>query len=144
MIIVGFEDARGGQRRIVVQDRVGGRGLFEEPAKTQDAVDAGLQQWSWAEGTRARLVANNVATTAPTGNPAMTREFPPDGGVGMRALALWSWYPKEGEGANELLFPRGAEVREVVDVNGDWFHGSFMGAKGLFPAPYVRVLDSAS
>ncbi|KFY96050.1 hypothetical protein V498_02939 [Pseudogymnoascus sp. VKM F-4517 (FW-2822)] len=144
MIIVGFEDARGGQRRVVVQDRVGGRGLFEEPAKTQDAVDAGLQQWSWAEGTRARLVANNVASTAPTGNPAMTREFPPDGGVGMRAVALWSWYPKEGEGANELLFPRGAEVREVVDVNGDWFHGSFMGTKGLFPAPYVRVLDSAS
>ncbi|OBT63299.1 hypothetical protein VE03_07935 [Pseudogymnoascus sp. 23342-1-I1] len=144
MITVGFEDARGGQRRVVVQDRVGGRGLFEEPAKTQDAVDAGLQQWSWADGTRARLVANNVASTAPTGNPAMTREFPPDGGMGMRAVALWSWYPKEGEGANELLFPRGAEVREVVDVNGDWFHGSFMGAKGLFPAPYVRVLDSAS
>jgi hypothetical protein len=59
----------------------------------------------------------------------------------MRALASWSWYPKEGEGDNELLFPRGAEIRECFDVNGDWFFGVYMGAKGLFPAPYVRVLD---
>ena len=34
-----------------------------------------------------------------------------------------------------------AEVREVEDVNGDWFHGSYMGAQGLFPSPYVRVVE---
>jgi hypothetical protein len=59
----------------------------------------------------------------------------------MKALAMWSWYPKEEDGDNELLFPKGAEVRECVDVNGDWFWGVYMGAKGLFPAPYVKVLD---
>ena len=47
----------------------------------------------------------------------------------------------EGEGEGELAFPRGAEVRECVDVNTDWFFGAYMGKKGLFPAPYVRVLD---
>ena len=34
---------------------------------------------------------------------------------------------------------KGAEVREVEDVNGDWFHGVYMGVKGLFPAPYVAM-----
>lgn len=146
MIIIGFEDGRGGQRRVVVQDLVGGRGLFEEPAKDADLAGRGLQQWSWANGARVRLVTNNIALAAPTASAglALTRDFPPDGGVEMRAVALWSWYPKEVEGANELLFPRGCEIREVVDVNGDWFHGVYMGAKGLFPAPYVRVLDTVS
>ena len=143
MVVVGFEDARGGQRRVVVQDLVGGRGLYEEGAK---GPGLGVRQWGWGEGRRVRLVSEDVAGTAPERAVGMVveRGFPPNGGVGMRALALWSWYPKEGEGANELLFPRGAEVREVVDVNGDWFHGVYMGAKGLFPAPYVRILDSGA
>ena len=42
---------------------------------------------------------------------------------------------------DELAFPKGSEVREVVDVNGDWFFGAYMGTKGLFPAPYVKVLE---
>jgi hypothetical protein len=146
MIVVGFEDARGGQRRAVVEDLVGGRALYEEPAKALDLAGMDLQQWSWGEGSKMRLVTNNVAATAPQQAEGMVLEkgFPPDGGVGMRALGLWSWYPKAGEGRDELLFPRGAELREVVDVNGDWFHGVYMGAKGLFPAPYVRVVDSGA
>ncbi|KAI1505535.1 hypothetical protein F5X99DRAFT_368389 [Biscogniauxia marginata] len=77
-----------------------------------------------------------VATTI-TSPPSL---FPPDGGVGLRATAVWSWYPAPGA-EDELLFPKGAEVREVEDVNGDWFFGAYMGAKGLFPAPYVRVFE---
>jgi hypothetical protein len=38
------------------------------------------------------------------------------------------------------MFPKGAEIAEVEDVNGEWFHGFYMGAGGLFPAPYVRVV----
>lgn len=148
MVIFGFEEFRGGQRRVVLQDLVGGRELHEEPAKNLDLVSTELQQWSWMEGgeKRVRLVTTNVAATAPehVSGMSLARGFPPDGGTGFRALALWSWWPseKEGEGEGELLFPRGAEVREGVDVNGDWFHGVFMGVKGLFPAPYVRVLDN--
>lgn len=59
----------------------------------------------------------------------------------MRATAGWAWYPKAGAD-DELLFPKGAEIREVEDVNGDWSHGSYMGVQGLLPAPYVRILDS--
>jgi hypothetical protein len=41
---------------------------------------------------------------------------------------------------DELMFPKGAEVLEVEDVNGEWFHGLYMGKQGLFPAPYVRLV----
>jgi hypothetical protein len=41
---------------------------------------------------------------------------------------------------DELLFPRGAGILEVEDVNGEWFHGFYMGSQGLFPAPYVRLV----
>jgi hypothetical protein len=58
----------------------------------------------------------------------------------MTALAEWGWFPKEGAD-DELLFPRGAEIRECKDVNGDWWHGTYMGTQGLFPSPYVKILE---
>ena len=148
MAIVGFQDNHGGQRRIAVQEAVGGRGLSEDPCTFMESLDytgGELQVWSWGDGAHERLVATNVMETAPTSVVGMVNErsFPPDGGVGMSALALWSWYPKEGA-EDELLFPKGAELRECKDVNGDWYHGTFMGMRGLFPAPYVRVLDNGS
>jgi len=144
MIIVRYEDNHGGQRRVIVHDLVGGRRLHEEPSKSLDHTGQDLQQWSWAEGSQVRLVTTDVAATAPTTSTSLslTTKFPPAGGYGMRAIAKWSWYPNEGEGGNELLFPRGAEIKECVDVNGDWYIGVYMGAKGLLPGPYVKVLDN--
>jgi hypothetical protein len=141
MVVVGFEDKDGGQRRVVVQDRVGGKALVNEPFQSNSSPPC--MKWSWADGQYQRLVSMYVADTAPTAADGLmlTLRFPPDGGIGMRAVAMWAWYPQEGEGANELLFPRGAEIREVIDVNGDWYWGVYMGVGGLFPAPYVRVID---
>lgn len=143
MIVVGFDDSHGGQHRVIVNDLVGGRTLHEEPSKSLDHSGLDLQQWSWLDGSQVRLVTTEVAATAPTTSVglSLTSGFPPDGGAGMKTVAQWPWYPKEGEGDNELLFPRGAEVMEAMDVNGDWFYGVYMGAKGLFPAPFVRVVD---
>jgi hypothetical protein len=74
---------------------------------------------------------------------AQASKFPPDGGVGKRCLAFWSYYPEEGDGGKgELLFPKGAEVREVEDINEEWSFGVYAGEKGLFPAQYVRALDA--
>lgn len=146
MVIVGFEDDRGGQRRVVVQDLVGGHSLNTELMlyPSADNVAPELQKWSWGQDndTFVRLVTTDPSKTAPTSVPGLTieRSFPPDGGIGMSSLAVWSWWPMEGA-SDELMFPKGAEVRECKDVNGDWFWGCYMGAKGLFPAPYVRVLD---
>lgn len=65
--------------------------------------------------------------------------YPPDGGVGMRCLALYSYWPAEGV-EDELAFPKNAEIREVEDQNGDWSWGVY-GAKGaLFPSNHVTRL----
>lgn len=65
--------------------------------------------------------------------------FPPDGGVGMRCLALYSYFPADGVD-DELAFPKNAEVREVENRNGDWFWGVYAGRINLFPSNHVRVL----
>ena len=106
MQVVGFEDSDQGQRRIVVDDLVGG---FK-------AAEVG-------EGGEGREMEN----------------VPPSGGAGMCVLALWSWWPAEGV-SDELAFPRGAEIRQCVDRNGEWFVGVYCGREGLFPAPYGKVV----
>lgn len=137
MVIVGFQEGKGGQKRYVVQDLVGGRRLTVEPF----AHDPRTQRWTWYEGDekRERLVARDVAET-PSQTALSSETYPPDGGCGWRTLARWAWYPAAGAN-DELLFPKGAEICEVEDANGEWFHGVYMGNKGLFPAPYVRVLE---
>lgn len=149
MIIVGFEDSRGGQRRVIVQDLVGGRGLIEE-SKAPGDVPGELMQWSWGNGlhisgdrSHKKLVTKDVMKSVPVGSPGLASEsgFPPDGGVGMKAVAIWAWYPAEGAD-DELLFPKGAAIMECKDVNTDWYFGTYMGKTGLFQANYVRVLDT--
>lgn len=147
MAVLSFDSGHGGECRVIVQDIVGGRGLSQKQSSVQDPSGGDLQLWSWGDGKHAdndgshvRLVTSDVMKTSPTSSPDLVieRNFPPSGGVGMKALAVWSWYPAEHD---ELLFPKGAELRECKDVNGDWFHGSYMGKTGLFPSPYIRISD---
>ena len=58
-------------------------------------------------------------------------QFPPDGGVGLRLVADFTFYPAEGT-TNELCFPKGAEIREAEDINGDWLWGVYCGVKDYF------------
>jgi hypothetical protein len=139
MSIVGFIDGRDGQMREVVRDIVGGTGLSVEAHDS----DPTLQRWCWyVEGLKVqRLVTRKVAASPP--EQQQQHDFPPDGGAGLRGGAKWSWYPTP-DADDELMFPRGAEVREIEDVNGDWCFGTYMGAKGLFPTPYVRIATPGS
>ncbi|KAI2623860.1 hypothetical protein GGS26DRAFT_564979 [Hypomontagnella submonticulosa] len=146
MAIVGYIDVSLIQRRCVFRDIVGGRSLRMEPYEAtgtpneQQQGELSLQKWSWngPNGSKLeRLVTMDVAATAPA---LGTDQFPPDGGAGLKTIAKWSWYPQAGV-TDELLFPKGAEVREVEDVNGEWLFGTYMGAQGLFPAPYVRTIE---
>ena len=147
MIIIRFEDSGGGQRRVIVNDLVGGVGLGQKPYSSNIATSVPCMVWSWADGKIYRFVTNNVSESAPAPIPTpmdgltLSMRFPPDGGVGMRAVASWSWYPKDGVDPQELMFSRGAEVREIVDLNGDWYWGTYAGKGGLLPASYVRVFD---
>jgi hypothetical protein len=143
MAVVGFVAGKdGARRRHVLQDWVGGRRLGFE---TYHAPGLQICYWFDNGNKMERLVMLDVSATAvdPDADVGVrsrwTDGFPPDGGSGMRAVAKWAWFPAGGA-EDELLFPKGAEVREVEDVNGEWFHGVYMGAKGLFPAPYVVPL----
>ena len=145
MIIVGFEDSNAGQSRIVVDDLVGGHAL-------KDDLDGDSSlEWSWREEgqKQAKIVskaasARSTASTGPSttdGVPPMLKRYPPNGGIGMHILALWAWWPQDGAN-DELAFPKGAEIRECEDINGDWFWGIYCGRMGVFPSGYGKILES--
>ena len=144
MVVVGFEDSVRGQKRVIVKDLVGGYALKDEASKAATASE----EWSWRDGDerQVRTVSKQVAANhhgEDTSTVPLLQKYPPDGGIGMRVEALYSWWPQDGV-KDELAFPKGAEIREVEDINGDWFWGCYAGAKGLFPGNYVRVLDMVS
>lgn len=151
MVIVGFEDSAKGQRRIVVDDLVGGQALKED-INTSNAK-ASNTEWTWPDkdhrqgakasklvATRSTPAVNTSANESPASVPPLFKKYPPNGGVGMRVQASWSYWPEEGAN-DELAFPRGAEIRECDDINGDWFWGIYCARKGLFPGNYGRVLE---
>lgn len=170
MIIVGFEDGDDGQRRVIVRDLVGGHALKDEhvgrsPSSSPAtggpiaSPELGTGDWSWKEGQERRKKASRMRGPAntpsvnnstpdspiqPTGSPTSQhappfRRFPPDGGVGLIVHAVWSWYPEE-EVEDELVFPRGADIKEVENINDDWFWGCYAGRTGLFPGAHVVVI----
>ena len=143
MALIGFTDGKVGRWRYIDRDLVGGRALRSEAFDGAENEGQGLQKWGWHREDKKfeRVVTKDVAAVAPSshGSVDFSREFPPDGGCGRRGTASWAWYPQDGV-EDELLFPRGADVKEIEDVNSDWFHGTYMGARGLFPAPYVQLV----
>ncbi|EJP70241.1 RING finger domain-containing protein [Beauveria bassiana ARSEF 2860] len=147
MVVIGFAPGEVGHWRFIERDLVGGRKLRVEPVADDSQPDTPSQKWSWKQEDQKleRLVTQEVSAAAPNSDDSATYTtlFPPDGGVGLRVSAKWAWFPRE-EADDELLFPRGAEIREVEDVNGDWYFGVYMGAKGLFPSGYGRVEGDAS
>ncbi|KAL5431031.1 hypothetical protein PMIN06_012414 [Paraphaeosphaeria minitans] len=142
MIIVGFEDRDGGQRRVVVRDLVGGFSLRDEadsaspPSPSQPSP---AEKWTWrdTDGSRQQFRSPNMPRSA-----LSTQRFPPDGGVGLRIQARWSYFPAEGV-TDELAFPKLAEITEAEDINGDWCWGVYAGTKGLFPGGYGRVIGGS-
>ena len=144
MMVVGFEDSASGQRRIVVKDIVGGLALKDE------AENDSRGEWSWwdEEQQQRRQAKPFAGETPPTDNntassqnppPSLLKKYPPNGGVGIRVLALWGYWPEDGV-RDELAFPKGAEIRECEDINQDWFWGVYCGRKGLFPGNHGRVV----
>ncbi len=133
MIIIGFEDSAEGQRRIVVEDLVGGHALNSEE-----------KLWRWKDHPQ-QTQAGTVTTANGRGfssstthlNDPTAGKYPPSGGVGKRVRAYWSYWPEE-DVEDELAFPKSAEIRECKDINGDWHWGIYCGRKGVFPGNYCR------
>ncbi|KAK4169331.1 E3 ubiquitin-protein ligase [Cladorrhinum sp. PSN259] len=126
------------QKLRITLDLIGGRRL-------RVSEEEGKQVWSWKDANGngykrfVSLEISQSATTTKNGGEYTSTSFPPDGGADRKAAAGWGWIPAAGV-EDELMFPKGAEILEVEDVNGEWFHGFYMGHQGLFPAPYVRLL----
>lgn len=144
MIVVGFEDSPAGQRRVIVKDLVGGHGLKNDGNSAEPNME---QEWSWQDGQQrhVRTVSKQVSGVNESQDAGpnaglLLRKYPPSGGTGMRVLALWTYLPRD-EAQDELSFPKGAEIHEVENINGDWFVGCYAGRSGLFPGNYVRVLN---
>ena len=138
MIVIGFEDSVHGQRRIIVEDLVGGHAH-------DTTTDSEQKVWRWGNQTQqtqaeTTTTAVNSRTFNSPNDLAVPGKYPPSGGVGMRVLACWSYWPQEGV-EDELAFPKNAEIRECEDINGDWFLGVYCGRKGVFPGNYARVLE---
>ncbi|KAK5127856.1 hypothetical protein LTR85_004973 [Meristemomyces frigidus] len=104
----------------------------------QDMPEGGQQRVTVREqvdGRRHKDEIDNKGTQA-----HLTAAPPPaDSSLGARCLSLWSYFPREGV-ADELTFPKNAEVTEVDDMNGDWSIGVYAGNVGLFPSNHVRKL----
>ncbi|KAL4868657.1 hypothetical protein BDV12DRAFT_169157 [Aspergillus spectabilis] len=134
------------------------------PTGTPTSETPSLGDWSWKEGSERRKKASRVRsswnndrdrnTNSEPGTPSSlnpsqpqspstassnSRRFPPDGGVGLIVHALWSWYPEDGV-RDELMFPRGADITEVENINDDWYWGCYAGMTGLFPGSHVSVV----
>lgn len=145
MIVTGFEERGDGQRRVIVKDLVGGWALRDEYLETgvemSRGVDSGV--WSWRDGPDGS--ATMRASRSKSNSSSSPTPFPPSGGIGLHCQALWSYLPDheaDPSTKDELLFPRSAEIREVEDINKDWFWGVYMGEKGVFPGGYVRVIGA--
>lgn len=171
MIIVGFVDHEGGQRRVIVKDLVGGHAMKDDldpstPTSSSSVRPDGpsplprqdSDPWTWKEesnsntsnvdtsgltGTRRKLnrSRHHMVAGAPEINKTpLTPRFPPSGGIGLRLIATWPYYP-EPEDTDEIMFPRGAEITEAENINNDWLWGCYAGQKGLFPGNYATVID---
>jgi hypothetical protein len=147
MVVVAFQQGKGGQWRHILQELVGGRCLISTPVSV--AQESGeLMKWTWREDgpKKSRLVTKDVAAAAPTSvsgvsSEELTQSFPDNGSLGMICTTRWGWFGENGQKADdELNFPVGAELREVIDIDTEWYFGTYMGSEGLFPAGFVVVL----
>ncbi|KAK5005786.1 hypothetical protein LTR28_007286 [Elasticomyces elasticus] len=146
MVIVQYHDFGAsatrtpGLRRVVESGMVGGWALKESAAPANPTApaanvvpDPAGGTWRWRDNGEQQTASSHT-------QPHHQRQtLPPPGGVGLRVVALWSYFPAAGV-MDELAFPRGAELVECENINGDWFWGVYAGCKGLFPGNYVRVV----
>ena len=148
MIVIGFESDMEAQRRLVLNDLIGGHRMKEEDVEKYNAnkgTPPVSGTWSWTESYDGRKTSRARALSGANGNGSSaatsSSKFPPEGGEGRRCLATYRYYPEEGEaGKGELMFPRGAEVREVEDINEEWSSGVYMGASGLFLTAFTTAI----
>ncbi|KAJ2905213.1 hypothetical protein MKZ38_006119 [Zalerion maritima] len=143
MAVVSFQQEEYGRRRVVVGEVVGGCSLEREEYDSS----LGLEKWKWPNGSGAgfasRLVCKKVDETPPPVQQAAmgAADYPPNGGMGRKAITLHGWYPRGDREEDELMMPQMAEITEAIDCNETFWRGAYMGKVGYFPVDYVKVLE---
>jgi Zn finger protein HypA/HybF involved in hydrogenase expression len=135
MVVIGFQDSGGGQRRVVDRDVVGGW-TFVEDRSTTAPHPTTARKWRW-KGDDGQEKATDPEYRSRTHSNSV--RLPPDGGIGLVYYGKWNYFPDDAT-EKDLCFPKGAEIRESEDINGEWLWGYFAGKTGLFPAAYVDLL----
>ena len=137
MVVSGFQDSGGGQRRVVDRDVVGGWTFNEDATTTEPAASSAVRKWRWKGADGQEEAADPEYRSRAHSH---TVRLPPDGGIGLVFYAgKWNYFPPDAT-EKDLCFPKGAEIREAEDINGDWLWGYYAGKTGLFPVGYVDFL----
>ena len=135
-----------------------GRWTWYDPAEAEAAASANPSPSLDNPSSTVRKTRTRQATITPTSpslpatSPAATgpphkssvsnTKFPPNGGFGKTCVALWGYYPEDGEdGLGELMFPKGADVCEVEEINEEWSEGVYAGAIGVYPVIFGREIE---
>ena len=155
MITLKFDiDDQGHQRRVILEDLVGGWRCTEDDMNAWNEAHhrstSRQHQQETTSNTQAEqshfrrsmaIVLGSMDYDKPD-TPQKQPRFPPSGGFGAQASALWSYIPGAGDDSNyELMFPRNAELREIDDSNDDWWSGVYAGEVGWIYTPYVRKIE---
>ncbi|KAK5150694.1 hypothetical protein LTS14_009977 [Recurvomyces mirabilis] len=73
-----------------------------------------------------------------TASPGADQPFPP---VSInrtdKALAAYNYFPRN-HGADDLSFPKNAEITELQEETAEWYSGIYCARLGLFPSSHVR------
>ena len=151
MVTLKFDiDDSGHQRRVILEDLVGGWRCTEDDMtawneahhRTTSRSHQTASTTTQAEQSHfRRSMAIVLGSVDPETSPKQLR-FPPSGGFGAQAAAVWSYIPGAGDDSSyELMFPRNAELREIDDSNDDWWSGVYAGEVGWIYTPYVRNIE---
>ena len=135
MVVIGFQDSAGGQRRVVDRDVVGGW-TFVDTDSSNHSGPAAPRKWRWTGDDGQEQAADPQYRTRAHSDIV---RLPPDGGIGLVFYGKWNYFPDDAT-EKDLCFPKGAEIREAEDINGEWLWGYYAGKTGLFPAAYVDFL----
>jgi hypothetical protein len=135
MVVIGFQDSAGGQRRVVDRDIVGGW-TFKDNAVEANPVQGNARKWRWTGEDGQEQAIDPEYRNRAHGHAA---RLPPDGGIGLVFYAKWNYFPDDAT-EKDLCFPKGAEIREAEDINGEWAWGFYAGKTGLFPSGYADYL----
>ena len=156
MLIIGFQESLGEQKRVVVENVVGGWRIPEEDTIPDHSTNSPTHTSGNIEGATSASISRThrrsdsqsadprgpgmpFATVRPSGDQSDRSHDPPLQDHSRLMRVLWARIPDEGpENADELELPKGAVISEVFELNETWSWGIYCRRGGLFPRAFAK------